>query len=161
MEEFNAQEVRPLPREALVPMLVEGNAEGDLVYVEPGDVTLFDFVASYRTSFEEAPALRRRPAIVSSASYDPDKNPEAYYYAKLLLHFPWSQFDVETGPTLLLPEDKDSYKKAFERLCPQTPRETKKAVEVPVELDSATDPKAVLKAWERVPSSKQCSTSAS
>ena len=121
MQAFGTYEERPLPREALVPLLVEGSAENECVYVEPGEVTLFDFVASYRTAFNETPSLRDRPAIVSSATYDPDKRAEEYYYAKLLLHFPWSDFDADTGPNWLLPEDGGSHKKAFERLCLPAP----------------------------------------
>ena len=46
------------PPDDMVPLLVEGNDEGDFYNVDPRKLTLFDFVASYRTSRDEAPTLR-------------------------------------------------------------------------------------------------------
>ena len=53
---------------------------------------------------------------MASKTYDPDADAEAYFYAKLLLHYPWANFDDDAGPEWLVPEDGGSHKRAFARM---------------------------------------------
>ena len=50
-----------------------------------------------------------RPSIVTSKAYDADTDAESYFYAKLLFHSSWSEFDEQNGPSWLLPEDNGSH----------------------------------------------------
>ncbi|CAK0812778.1 unnamed protein product, partial [Prorocentrum cordatum] len=99
-----------------VPLLVEGRAAENYEWVSPREVTLFDFVASYSTSYNSDPKLRAQPAIVSTKAFDPQRETEAYYYSKLLLHYPWADFDEDDGPEWLEPSDDGSHQSAFVRL---------------------------------------------
>lgn len=110
MKEFDDATEFPKPACVYVPLLVEGSEEQQLV--EPRDLTL----SSYATSAGSAPKLRDQPAIVASKAYDPDNDAEAYYYGKLLLHCPWSNFSAEAGPSWLSEADGPFHKLAFLRL---------------------------------------------
>ena len=121
----NAAE-RPRPRSLHVRLLVEGETEAEL-HVPPTEVTLFDAVASYIFKPGGEVELRKRPAVVAFKSYDPDEDSEAYYYAKLLLHYPWSTLRDSTGcPSWLEKEDESSHQKAFLRLLEKRPSATEK-----------------------------------
>ncbi|CAK0836637.1 unnamed protein product [Prorocentrum cordatum] len=98
------------------PLLVEGGAAKNYEWVSPREVTLFDFVASYSTSYISDPKLRAQPAIASTKAFDPERETETYYYSKLLLHYPWADFDEDDGPEWLGPSDDGSHQSAFVRL---------------------------------------------
>ena len=78
------------------------------------NLTLFDFAAGVRIYNEGGTTLfrpRNKPAIVGHRNYNPDTEPEDFYFAKLLLHTPWM-----TPGDWLLAQDQGLHAKAFHRL---------------------------------------------
>lgn len=78
------------------------------------EITFFDFVAGFRYTGkkEGEPEPRKRPAIVAHRNYNPDTQPEEFYYTKLLLHLVWK----EPGDWLV-EEDKGLHAAAFARIA--------------------------------------------
>ena len=93
-----------------VELHVEG---GGRVSVAWADVSFFDFVAG---TTNKGRSLRKRPAIVGHRTVNPDSEPEAYYYQKIILHWPWRQPGDWAAPC-----DGGSHRAAFERLLAQQP----------------------------------------
>ena len=58
------------------------------------DITFLDFVAGFRfvgkNLGKDLPTPRKQPAIVGHRNFSPDLDPEAFYFAKLLLHTVWA-----------------------------------------------------------------------
>eukprot|EP00913_Durusdinium_trenchii_P021087 g19816.t1 len=82
------------------------------------NIPFFDFVAGFRMgkipTGQQAslPQPRQRPAVVGHRSFSPDKEPEEFYYSKLLLHMVW------TKPGDWLQEaDGGSHAAAFRRIA--------------------------------------------
>eukprot|EP00435_Cladocopium_sp_Y103_P025616 s2382_g6.t1 len=79
------------------------------------DITFFDFVAGFRYIAEkkdEKPTPRPWPAIVAHQNFSPDREPENFYYSKLVLHLRWQE------PGDWLEEvDQGSHAAAFQRIA--------------------------------------------
>ena len=78
------------------------------------EITFFDFVAGFKfiaKKMGEEPEPRKRPAVVGHRNYNPDLQPEEFYYSKLLLHLVWT----EPGDWLR-DEDGGSHAAAFHRI---------------------------------------------
>ena len=83
------------------------------------NLTLFDFAAGVRIHSEKGTTVftpRNKPAIVGHRNYNPDTEPEDFYFAKLLLHTPW----LSPGDWLV-ERDNSSHAKAFHRLVQEDP----------------------------------------
>ena len=74
------------------------------------DLTLFDFLAGHY----KRGAKCSKPAIVGRKTVHPDKDPQEYYYALLLMHTPW-----RAHGDWLVEEDGGDHKVAFGRLVMQ------------------------------------------
>ena len=83
------------------------------------NLTLFDFAAGVRIYNENGNAMfnsRNKPAIVGHRNYNPDTEPEDFFFAELLLHTPW----ISPGDWLEEQDDK-SHAKAFHRFVRDDP----------------------------------------
>ena len=77
---------------------------------EIDDLTLFDFVAGvyYRSK------VSKTPAIVGVQTLHPERDAEAYFFSKLVLHYSWER--LTPAADWLVDEDHGSHQRAFERL---------------------------------------------
>lgn len=111
---------RPSSGEMALP--VEGSAVP--VQVRWVDMSFFDFVAGLdSTANPEAPnqrqrtRTRKRPAIVGHRTVHPDKEPQAFFYQKMVLYCPWRVLG-----DWLEPKDEGLHRNAFERLLSSNDR---------------------------------------
>ncbi|MCP4243265.1 MAG: hypothetical protein GY772_22135, partial [bacterium] len=101
---------RPTGPDAAVRLPVEGasSSTGTPRTMLWDDVTLFDYLAG---AMPQKYQPRSRAGVVGFRTIHPDNEPEAYYYAKLLLHMPWRRL-----ADWLLPGDNGSHQRACERI---------------------------------------------
>ena len=76
------------------------------------DVTFLDFCAAFKFVGVQEPQPRKKPAVVGYQNFNPDEEPEAFYYSKLLLHLVWK----EPGDWLV-EQDAGSHAAAFHRIA--------------------------------------------
>ena len=76
------------------------------------DVTFLDFCAAFKFVGVQEPQPRAKPAIVGYQNFNPDEEPEAFYYSKLLLHLVWKK-----PGDWLVEQDEGSHAAAFHRIA--------------------------------------------
>ncbi|CAK9074946.1 unnamed protein product [Durusdinium trenchii] len=109
LAQFWYQEFQTSQSEEEVVVPVEG---GNPVLQKWKDITFFDFCAGFKFRGCQEPIPRKRPAIVGYRNFNPDLEPEPFYYSRLLLHTVWKE-----PADWLQPEDDGSHAAAFQRIA--------------------------------------------
>lgn len=91
LAQFWYQEFQTSQSEEEVVVPVEG---GNPVLQKWKDITFFDFCAGFKFRGCQEPIPRKRPAIVGYRNFNPDLEPEPFYYSRLLLLLGYGQYPL-------------------------------------------------------------------